>query len=96
MGPDGTEEPDVGVQEDGGPVWLPGVGRVLAFPPRDAAGRSDPAPVPVRSRRSPQVTLPSCPSTLSLTPSHLRHQLHPRHAPPSRRISPRPLGRTPL
>ncbi|XP_049660297.1 cadherin-1-like [Accipiter gentilis] len=60
MGPDGTEEPDVGVQEDGGPVWLPGVGRVLAFPPRDAAGRSDPAPVPVQSRRSPQ-DLPEAP-----------------------------------
>ncbi|XP_074895455.1 B-cadherin [Buteo buteo] len=59
-GPDGTEEPDVGVQEDGGPVWLPGVGRVLAVPPRDAAGRSDPAPVPVRSRRSPQ-DLPEAP-----------------------------------
>ncbi|KAM9625367.1 LOW QUALITY PROTEIN: cadherin-3 [Morphnus guianensis] len=59
-GPDGTEEPDVGVQEDGGPVWLPGVGRVLAVPPRDAAGRSDPAPVAVQSRRSPQ-ELPESP-----------------------------------
>ncbi|KAM7101661.1 B-cadherin isoform 3-T3 [Ciconia maguari] len=53
-GPYGTEEPDVGAQEDGGPVRLPGVGRVLAFPPRDAAGRPGPALVPVRSRRSPQ------------------------------------------
>ncbi|KAM6408918.1 B-cadherin-like [Rhynochetos jubatus] len=49
-----TEETDVGEQEDGGPVRLPGVGRVLDIPPRDAAGRVAPVPLPVRSRRSPQ------------------------------------------
>ncbi|XP_055582846.1 B-cadherin [Falco cherrug] len=53
--PDGTEEPDVdvGVQKDGGPA-PPGVARVLAVPPRGAAGRPDPAPLIARSRRSPQ------------------------------------------
>ncbi|XP_065704544.1 cadherin-3 [Patagioenas fasciata] len=50
----GTEEPYVGVQEDGGPVQLLGVGRALAVPHRDATSQPDPAPVPVRSRRSPQ------------------------------------------
>ncbi|KAK2545613.1 B-cadherin-like protein [Columba livia] len=50
----GTEEPHVGVQEDGGPVQLLGEGRVLAVPRRDAIGQPDPAPVPLRSRRSPQ------------------------------------------
>ncbi|XP_042653563.1 LOW QUALITY PROTEIN: B-cadherin-like [Tyto alba] len=66
VGPYGTEELDVGAQEDGGLVRLPGVGRVLAVPPRDAVspqdvipprgdtGQPDPAPIPVRSRRSPQ------------------------------------------
>ncbi|KAM9269164.1 B-cadherin [Cariama cristata] len=62
VGPCGTKEPDVGVQEDGGPVPLPGVGRVLTVPPRNATGRPDPAPVPVRSRRSPQ-ELPEAPGT---------------------------------
>ncbi|XP_063188824.1 B-cadherin [Chroicocephalus ridibundus] len=65
-GPYETEEPDVGAQEDGDTLRLPGVGRALtvpprdAFPPRDAAGRPDPAPLPVRSRRSPQ-ELPEAP-----------------------------------
>ncbi|XP_074406784.1 B-cadherin-like isoform X1 [Zonotrichia albicollis] len=53
-GPYSTEEPDVGEREDGGPVRLPGVGRALAVPPRDAAGQPEPAPVPVESGRSPQ------------------------------------------
>uniref|UniRef100_A0A8C8EG27 Cadherin 1 n=1 Tax=Otus sunia TaxID=257818 RepID=A0A8C8EG27_9STRI len=53
-GPYETQEPDVGVQEDGGPVRLPGVGRALTDPPRDATSQPDPAPIPVRSRRSPQ------------------------------------------
>ncbi|KAM6300385.1 B-cadherin-like [Aegotheles albertisi] len=57
-GPYGSEEPDVGVQEDGGPARLPGVGRALAVPPRDAT--DPPAPVPLRSRRSPQ-ELPGAP-----------------------------------
>ncbi|XP_065496830.1 B-cadherin-like [Caloenas nicobarica] len=54
VGPYRSEEPDVGVQEDGGPVRLLGVGRVLAGRHRDATGQPDPAPVPVRTRRSPQ------------------------------------------
>ncbi|XP_030812084.1 cadherin-3 [Camarhynchus parvulus] len=59
-GPYSTEEPDVGVREDGGPVRLPGAGRALAVPPRDAgspryaAGQPEPAPAPAESRRSPQ------------------------------------------
>uniref|UniRef100_A0A8C5IRN8 Cadherin domain-containing protein n=1 Tax=Junco hyemalis TaxID=40217 RepID=A0A8C5IRN8_JUNHY len=53
-GPYSTEEPDVGEREDGGPVRLPGVGRALAVPPRDAAGQPEPAPVPAESGRSPQ------------------------------------------
>ncbi|XP_074014275.1 B-cadherin-like [Numenius arquata] len=66
VGPYGTEEPDIGGQEDGGPLRLLGVGRVLAFPPRDAvplqddAGQPDPVPLPMRSRRSPQ-ELPKAP-----------------------------------
>ncbi|XP_054696897.1 B-cadherin isoform X2 [Grus americana] len=59
VGPRGTEEPDVGVQ-DGGPGQLPGVGRVLAVPPRDAAAWPDPAPLPVWSWHPPQ-ELPEAP-----------------------------------
>ncbi|KAM6380604.1 LOW QUALITY PROTEIN: B-cadherin-like [Pluvialis apricaria] len=65
-GPYGTEEPNVGAWEDGGPLRLLGVGGCLPTPPRDAvplrdpAGRPDPAPLPVRSRRSPQ-ELPEAP-----------------------------------
>ncbi|XP_059680638.1 B-cadherin [Gavia stellata] len=53
-GPYGTEEPDVGAQEDGDPLQLLGAGGVLTVPPRDATSRLDPALRPVRSRRSPQ------------------------------------------
>ncbi|XP_057257941.1 LOW QUALITY PROTEIN: cadherin-3 [Pezoporus wallicus] len=54
VGPYGTKEPDVGAQEDRGPMQLLGVGRVLTAPPRDAAVQPDPAAVPVWNRRSPQ------------------------------------------
>ncbi|KAM6353898.1 B-cadherin-like [Alca torda] len=70
-GPYETEEPDVGAQEDGGPLRLPGVGRVLpvppqdAIPPRDAAGQPDPAPLPMRSRRFPQ-ELPEAPGARTI------------------------------
>ncbi|XP_027540693.1 B-cadherin-like isoform X2 [Neopelma chrysocephalum] len=59
-GPCGTEECNVGVQEDTGPMQLPRVGRALAVPlpdadsPWDDAGQPDPVPVPMQSRRSPQ------------------------------------------
>ncbi|XP_075571285.1 B-cadherin-like [Pelecanus crispus] len=60
VGPYGTRDPHVGAREDGGPAWLPGAGRALDVPPRDAittqdaAGQPDPSPVPPWSRRSPQ------------------------------------------
>ncbi|XP_027759637.1 cadherin-1 isoform X4 [Empidonax traillii] len=59
-GPCGTEERDVGVQQDTGPVQLPRVGRALTVPLPDAGsrwdatGQPDPAPVLMQSRRSPQ------------------------------------------
>ncbi|XP_032557126.1 B-cadherin-like isoform X2 [Chiroxiphia lanceolata] len=59
-GPCGTEECDVGVQKDTGPMQLPRVGRALAISlpdadsPWDATGQPDPVPVPMQSRHSPQ------------------------------------------
>lgn len=76
------------MREDGDPVRLPGVGRALAVPPRDAgspryaARQPDSVPIPAESRRYPQVMLHRI-SPTPCSPSRLCP-----HSPPSHRSSP--------